>query len=129
MKKKTALTLVELMITVSILTTGIVLILRSFLTSAAVLESMDNRIKAMQLLSLKMSKFEQEIIESGKFTQETRETLKLGIRDAEETIEISPLEIKDVSDVNIDQVSIALFWQEAGKSQDMALSTYLPGKK
>ena len=43
-------TLVELMVTVSILAVGIVMVLRSFLSISSTLDSGSNRIIAMQLL-------------------------------------------------------------------------------
>ena len=129
-KNKKGLSLVELMIAVSILSIGIVLILRSFLSSASTLDSMYNRIKAMQLVEIKINDLEQESKEVGGVTaRSSQQELELGLRPATEKLEITPLEVEGFKDVNLDEVRVSLSWQEAGKFQDTILVIYLPEKK
>lgn len=128
LKNRKGFSLIELMIAVSILSIGIVLVLRSFLSSATTLNSMFSRIKAMQLLEIKMNELEQESNELGGITERgSQEEIKLGSRSANQILEIAPLEIEDFED--LDEIRIILSWQEAGRFQDEILATYLPKKK
>jgi len=122
--------LVELMVTVSILSVGIVGILRSFLTSASSLDSMSNRIKAYQILDTKMNEFEQKSIEEkGLSKGDIEEKITLLLRPAQVKAQITPLEIEGSDEVLLNEVKITLGWNESGKYRDATLSNYLPKKR
>jgi len=141
MKRSGGFTLVELMVTVSILAVGIVMVLRSFLSISAALDSGNNRIIAMQLLEEKMNALEQKAKEDAGVLLETKEEeVKVGNRDATLKLEITHLntpefevdesaEEKDKDKEKINEVKLTLFWKEAGINKDTILVTYLKNKE
>jgi prepilin-type N-terminal cleavage/methylation domain-containing protein len=137
--KEGAFTLVELMVTVSILAVGIVLVLRSFLSISAALDSGSNRIIAMQLLEEKMNALEQKAKEdAGVFPETKEEQARIGNRNAILKLEVVPLstpefgievqeEDKDKDKIN--EVKLMLLWKEANIDKDSILITYLKNKE
>ena len=133
--------MVELMVTVSILAVGIVMVLRSFLSISATLDSGDNRIMAMQLLEEKMDALEQKAKEdAGVFTETKEEEVKVGNRDATLKLEITHLntpefevdesaEEKAKDKEKINEVKLTLLWKESGIDKDAILVTYLKDKE
>jgi len=136
-----AFTLVELMVTVSILAVGIVMVLRSFLSISAALDSGNNRIMAMQLLEDKMNILEQKAKEDTGVLLETKEEeARAGNRDAVLKLEVTHLntpefeaeeteEEKKKDKEKINEVKLTLFWKEAGIDKDAILATYLKNKE
>ena len=137
MKRMEGFTLVELMVTVSILAVGIVMVLRSFLSISSTLDSGSNRIIAMQLLEAKMNMLEQkEKEETGVLTETKEEEVRVGNRDATLKLEITHLntpefevdesaEEKAKDKEKINEVKLTLFWKETGIYKDAILVTYL----
>lgn len=116
------------MVTVSILGIGIVLISRSFLSTLSVLDSMQNRVSALYLLSARMSALEEDTLGDDSLkTGETQEETALGNRQATFKSEIVPLDIEGFSDY-VNEVRLSLFWSEGHKSKDEILVAYLPSK-
>jgi Tfp pilus assembly protein PilE len=137
--KKGSFTLVELMVTVSILAIGIVLVLRSFLSISAALDSGSNRIMAMQLLEDKMNALEQKAkAEAGVFLETKEEETRLGNRDATLKLQVVSLSTpefplsgqeEEIDKEKINEVKLTLLWKEAGIEKDTILSTYLKNKE
>jgi len=130
------------MVTVSILAVGIVLVLRSFLSVAATLDSGSNRIMAVQLLETKMTALELQAKEEGGIIPESKEeVLRLGSRDAALKLEVVPLKLeefevkeeieeeKEGAKESINEVTLTLLWKEANRDMDSILVTYLKNKE
>jgi len=126
---KKGFTLVELMIAVSILCIGIVLVLRSFLNTASALNSLHNRIMAIQYLETKINALEQKALQDGGVqTGDTQEESVLGSHNALFRSEIYPLSIEEFKD-EVNEIRMSLFWREANKEKNEVLVTYLLNKK
>jgi len=129
--------LVELMVTVSILAVGIVMVLRSFLSVSAALDSGSNRIAAMQLLETKMNELEFKAKEEGGVLLETKqEEVVIGNRDAILKLEIVHLSTPEFgieeqggNKEKINEVKLTLLWKEANIDKDSILVTYLKNKE
>ena len=122
--KRKAFTLVELMIASTILSIGIVMVLRSFLSSASVLDTGENRIMAAQFLEQKMAGLEEEAVKNGEIDPlNSEEQLLLNNRKAVFTTEIAHLEDEAIAE-KISLATLTLSWREAGKERKKELSTY-----
>ena len=132
-------TLIELMVAVSILSLGIVLVVRSFLSITTALDSSRNRIQALQLLETKMTELETKVREGeGALPESKQEEAKINNRDAVLKLEIVPLEVEgfqpkeeelEEAQEVLNEVVLSVFWQEANRDKDAILSTYLITKK
>lgn len=120
-------TLVELMLAVSILSIGIVSILRSFLSAASAFDSASNSIKALQELQAGMADWEEKAIQEGGVTPgRTEDKLRLDSRDAFRKTEIVSLEMEELE--NLTEIKITLSWHENNKENNRSLATYLKRK-
>lgn len=132
---KRGFTLIELMVAVSILSIGIVAVLRSFCNSVTVLETMRNRIMALRFLDEKMGEIEQRAWEQEGIAEESQEAgISLGNRQAVYKLEVAVLEPEEeieegTEEENISEVKLSLFWKEAGREKDETVAIYLPVKK
>ena len=131
-------TLVEIMVAVSILSLGIVLVVRSFLNVASVLDTNQNRILAMQLLEARMVELELKAREEpGIEPQSKQEEAQVGLREAVYKLEITPLDIEELlvkqeegkEEEGINEVKLGVSWQEGSINKDVLLVTYLKNKK
>jgi len=130
-------TLVELMVTVSILAVGIVMVLRSFLSISAALDSGSNRIMAMQLLEDKMNALEQKAKEDAGVLLETKEEqARISNRDAILKLEVVHLstpefgiEEQEQDKDKINEVKLMLLWKETNIDKDSILITYLKNQE
>ena len=125
----TGFMLAELIIAVSILSVGLVLVLRSFLNANNVLDLSRNRILSMQFLEAKMADLEikakEELgLQPGKSNGE--ETL--GLRKASWYLEVLPIDIDDLAQ-ELNEVRYIVSWQEGGTSKEASLTTYVKRKK
>lgn len=122
---KKAFTLIELMIAVSILTIGVVMVLKSFLNSASVLDSLKNRLTAIAIIEKKACDLQEKVKEdSGIDEGRSAEDVAVGNRTAVLETEISSSEIEAIK-----QARVKLSWQEENKQKDETLVVYLPAKK
>ena len=123
--------LIELMVAASILSVGIVLILRSFLTVISALDLTSNRIGAMQFLEIKMNELEQKAREEGGIDPgESREEVVFGSRPGVWKLEAAPLEIDaPPGQEDVYEVKMTLLWQEGNKDKDEILATYFAAKE
>ena len=153
MKKKSGFTLIELMIAVSILTIGIVAVLRSFLSSQNFLDVAQNKVLAIRILDEKMDQIEEsrrveaalpkeeDAEQEGQATAQTEETeeIIIGNRKALLKQETSFLE-QDVQENNeetgqalqavsrIEEVKLTISWREGEKQKDEVLAAYFEKK-
>lgn len=116
---KKGFTLVELIMAVSILSVGIVLVLRSFLSIVTALDSSQNLIKALQFLEAKMSEVR---LVKGDTLQKTQGEINIGSRKASWNLELSPLESED-SEKSLEEIKLKVFWLEGNKHRDALLVT------
>ena len=135
MRDALGLTLVELIVAVSILSIGVVLVARGFLTASAGLSSARNRITAVQFLESQMAHLQQQAIEEGGLhpTHDSGIT-DLNQRPATWDLEVIPVEPevpaeeeaeKPRQPVELAEVRLRLAWQEGRRDQDVTLVTYL----
>ncbi|MBM3245381.1 MAG: prepilin-type N-terminal cleavage/methylation domain-containing protein [Candidatus Omnitrophica bacterium] len=129
-KEKSGFSLVELMITVSILTVGIVIILRSFLTNTQAIDSMSNRLKSLEALSSKAAELEKQSLENNGLAEWSgQEDIAIGLRQAILSAEVAPFKIEEDEDPVLSKIKLRISWQESGKKQDMLLEAFLPLKE
>jgi len=127
---KKSFTLVELMISVSILAIGIVLVLRSFLSTSTALDISQDYVEAIMLLQGKMSELEERV------------KLNSGVEPGEESTTITFLEhdavfskkITEVAETGEDgktelsgfsEVELKLAWKQSNRDRDAILGTYI----
>jgi type II secretion system protein I len=133
-----AFTLLELIVAVSIVSIGLVLILRSFILMAQAQASATNRINANKFLQEKMAEIIQLSFEEEGLDETSKEgRVKIDSRRFRWTLEISPLEITeeeqieegdDEQEKRLNEVNLTIFWKEANREKEASLATYLPGK-
>ena len=121
--------LVELMVVVSILSIGIVLVVRSFLNSAKALNISQNRIAAANFLEKKMAELEEKaFLERGLIAATAQESIKLGFLNATYSSEIAPISVEDLDKV-LSEARLTLSWREGNISQNAVLGTYFKNKE
>lgn len=128
-KKYSAFSLIELMLAVSVLSIGIVLIARSFISSAGAIDTGENRMMAVNLLDGKMSEIEE------KFACGLGETVEPYSREA--AINGRPAGLNcEVSEYALEKktrtaskVTLFLSWKEGSRAQDETLVTYFEKNK
>ena len=132
--KKKGLSLIELMIAVSILSIGIVAVLRSFLSVTTAIDSTSNLISSFQFLEDKANELELEAYRQDSVeTDVKREAVKLNHRKAIYTIETSKVEFQQEQEQKeklerfaVNEFNLTLSWQESGRQKQTTLSTYFP---
>ncbi|MDD4899802.1 MAG: prepilin-type N-terminal cleavage/methylation domain-containing protein [Candidatus Omnitrophica bacterium] len=129
MKAVKAFSLVELMVAVSILSIGIVLVIRSFLASAKVINISQNRIASANFLENKMAELEEKaFIERGLVQAATQETVKINYLNANYTSEIALIS-DEVLNKYLSEAKLSLDWKEGPVSQNAVLGTYFKNKE
>lgn len=121
---KLAFSLVELMIAVSILSIGIVAVVRSLLTSAQAIDSLNNRVRSMQILDEKLNFFKEEITKGDLDNQSDEEEIKLNIRPASLYWKISKIQSKAGEDTPLKEIDLKLSWKESGQEKESKLNAY-----
>lgn len=124
--------LLEVMVSVAILSVGLVLVLGSFITAIGALQTSQNRIYAIQLLEEKMAEIEQEALQEGG-TEPGRSEGEFVLKDRrfDWTLEVAPVEEKEDLDLSeeLNVVRLTVSWLERGSSKDVSVVTYLGNKK
>ena len=128
---KKGFTLIELIVAVSILSVGIVLILRSFLSSSGAIGLIADRMEALQILESRMADLKMKAMTGAMDPANTSEQIDLNNRAATYNTAISILKSGDTEDESSDfrEARISLGWQEDNKGQDESLATYFENKK
>lgn len=126
--REKSFTLVELMISVTILSLGIVMVTRSLLGSASALDATQNRIDAARFLDGRMAELQIEALKSGGVKiASLQEDVKLNSRQATYRLDISALQAES-EEPKLNRVDLALSWKESNVGKDEFLSGYLPNK-
>ncbi len=125
-------TFVELMVTVVVLSVGLVFIIQGYMTAIDALNTAQIRLEVIPFLEAKMDEIETYAEENngtirtsseGDFFVDSREaTWNLDIVGVEEEEDI------DLSGV-LNEVRLKVSWQENNYAKDISLSTLLPNKK
>lgn len=123
-------TLVELMVAVSILSLGIVLVSRSFLSAASALNSAQSRIEAVQFLEGKISLLEEKAKqEKGLSAEEGKEEeTVINNRVSVYNSEIIPLETEGLEE-NINEARLKLTWKENNINKNETMGSYFKNKE
>jgi type II secretion system protein I len=122
---KKAFTLVELMVTVSILAIGVVMVLRSFLNSACSLDFVSNKIEAVGVIERRINELQFEAIqENGLGAFAASQEAKVGGRRAELKTEVSPSAVEGLNEARLD-----VSWRQEDKNKNEALVAYFKKKE
>ncbi len=125
-------TLVELMVAVFILASGIALVVRSFSSIAAALDNCDNRVAAVRFMAEKMAETElREKEESGIAEAEEENSLQLGSRAAVCINRAAAVDNPqaDEEDISLVENILTVSWKEGNKNKNAVLAAYFKQKK
>jgi prepilin-type N-terminal cleavage/methylation domain-containing protein len=125
---KKGFTLIELVMAVSILSIGVVLVLRSFLSSSGALNVIGDRLSAIEILEGKVSALKEDAFAGALKEANTNDQVDLNNRKASYNLQINKLNSDD-KETNIKEVRLGLSWQEDNKGQEEILATYIENKK
>ncbi|MBL7130563.1 MAG: hypothetical protein ISS45_04040 [Candidatus Omnitrophica bacterium] len=123
---KKSISLVELMLTVVILSMGIVMILKSFLSIASALGYTKNKIAALQFLDGKIAGLQEMALKEEDILEgENQGEIRLGEKDFSWvrdffSVVYSEEEIDEIKGVNLD-----VFWKEGNINKQQSLSAYI----
>jgi len=119
-------TLIELMTAVSILSIGIVLILRSYLSVVSALDSSQSRIDANVFLESKMNALSEELLRSQKMEKNSdSDTVVINGKDAQWSMDISDLEEDPESKTDLSDIKLKVSWEEGNREKGATLETYV----
>jgi len=131
--KNKALTLVELMVAVSILSIGIVSVLHSFMRIASALNTSSTYVTAYTLLEEKMN-----VLRVNTYADQAADVLPyqedvvLGVRTAQLKVDVRRIELEASQETEIEElqalneVIYSLTWKELNKEKSVFLGTYFP---
>ncbi len=129
---KKGFSLVELMVAVSILSIGIVFILRSFINMVSALDISAAQIEVIQLLDSQACVLEEQLNQEKGFVFEGEEkVVKIGVREARQKIEVTLLELEraeeeqEQEELTIHELTMTVAWKQGYKDKKMILSTYI----
>ena len=142
------LTLVEVMVATAILSIGLVLVVRSWLTAVAALDTAQHRIKAIQFLETKLTHLTLQAQEpAGIQPGSHEEPVALNRRVASWKLDVEPVSAEELTqgeastpgtedqpgasesrshEVDVVKVQMSLSWREGRRGQEVVLATYLP---
>ena len=124
--------LIELIVAVSILSIGLVFVLRSLLTASSASNIIADKIAAIELLETRLAEIE-ELAEQGalKDGNDTIDVM-LGDRKAQISLQITPLGTGDDKEENKEEIKMidaSVSWKSGGKDMDESLKTSIKNKK
>lgn len=129
MSEKKGFTLIELIVAISILTIGILGVVRSLLSTTSVLDTIQTRLLAVQLLTEKAAELEQESRQGGGVVpSERQETVKLLNHDATFSLAIVPIEIEELKD-DLIQANLSVTWRGDFTDRQTTVAFYLARQK
>jgi hypothetical protein len=128
----TGFTFVELMVTVVILMSGLILIIQSFVTAAGAFNTTQNYIQVLQFLDAKMQETESSArINNGIIRDDSKGEFSFGPRNFEWVLEVTGVEKSEELDLSEDlnKVTLTVSWIEKNNPKKLAVETYLSNKK
>ena len=132
---KRAMTLVELMVAVAVLSMGIVVILQSRLGVISALIAVDNQIAALKILEKKVNDLEfLTIKEAGIENRSVREDISIGKEQGTYQLTVRPVTINTEEYPLSEQpilleASVQLAWQQERAQKKVGWSTLWPSKE
>ena len=125
-----AFSMIELMVAISVLSIGIILIARSFLSASSALSSCESRIVALSFLEGKMAEVEEMTLNGEENLAGPNASVLINGRNAEFKSDLQVMKIgKDEDGLFINKVMLNVSWREANRSYDEDLGTYVEIKK
>ncbi len=127
-KSQKAMSLIELMVTVAILSIGIIGVARSFLVVTNALSYTQNKILALEFLDSKIGQVRQEVLNQSSYEDiDTSGEVRLNNKDFSWKISISSLGIGEAAEEaqNIKELSARAVWKESNRKRDQIIKTYL----
>lgn len=124
--KQNAISLIELMLTVSILSIGLVFILRSFFTVIGALNYAQNKIAAVYLLDAEMAALKETALTEKNFTEGIVEkTVNFeGKNFSCRTESFYLLDEKQIKIEDLKATALSIGWEEAGKTKEEKIISY-----
>ena len=122
-REKDGFTLVEILVTLTILAAAIPALLQAFTTATRNQALSDNSTKALYLLKFRMAEIEMEGYpdagqESGEFGENTRYLWRSVVED---------IESEEVE--NIRRVTVTVTWQHKNRERSMSMSTFMADRQ
>ncbi len=128
--KRSAFSMIELMVTVSVLSIGVILIARSFLTASGALSSCESRIVALSFLESKMAEVEERAFNGEENFASPNESVLINARTATFASSSQDMKIgEDEDGLFVNKVILNVSWREANKPQEEDLGTYIEIEK
>jgi hypothetical protein len=115
------------MVAVSILSIGMIFVLRSFLTTSGALSISESRLNAVQFLESKMDEYEEKAASEQDITASEQIEMRLGDRDAMYSAQVNSAAMEDGKD-ELWEVSLALSWKEGIRDEDEIIGTCFKNK-
>jgi prepilin-type N-terminal cleavage/methylation domain-containing protein len=125
-------TLIELILSVLILSFGLVAIIGAYISVNNGLNSIQNRLAAVEFLKEKYALLRQKAIEEGGFKPfDLKEEVVLNGRPAVYGLQISSLSSSDNPDLSRDlnSAGLSLSWKEHGVDKKISISTYIENQR
>lgn len=129
---KNAFTFVELMVTVVILLSGLVLIIQSFVTAAGAFNTTQNYNQVLRFLDAKMQETESlAAINNGIRREDSQGEFVFGPRNFAWELKVQGVEKTDEPDLSEDLniVTLSVSWQEKNYPKNLSLQTLFKNKK
>lgn len=134
---KKSFTLIELMLSVTILTIGVTMILKSFFTVTSALNHIGNKIIALRFLDAQMAHFHEKALNRENILEgETPAAVELKKNGFQWRAYLSPVfyskldeEEEGVEIKGLKEVRLVISWKEANRDKEEALSAYLEVKE
>lgn len=130
--RKKAFTFVELMVTVVILMSGLILIIQSFVSAAGAFNTTQNYIQVLQFLDAKMQETESLArINNGLRREDSKGEFSFGPRNFEWVLEVTGVEKTEELDLSEDlnKVILTVTWTEKNYPKKLSLETLVKNKK
>jgi hypothetical protein len=122
--------MIELMVAVSVLSVGVILIARSFLSSSGALSSCEGRIVALSFLESRMAGVEEKVLDGEKSFSAQSEPVLINGRNAKFDSRSQEIKIGEEKDkLYLNNVMMTVSWLEANKPYDEILGAYFETKK
>ena len=122
--------MIELMVTVSVLSIGIILIARSFLSASGALSSCESRIIGLNFLEGKMAQVEEKAVNGEDDLTLPEESVLINGKTANFKSGIEEIRIgKPEDELSIKKVMLNVGWSEANRPDNEDLSVYVETKK
>ena len=130
MYKRSAFSMIELMVAVSVLSIGVILIARSFLSASSALSSCESRIVALSFLEGRMAEIEEKALNGEEDLAGPDESVSINGRKADFKSGSQEMKIgKNEDGLSVNKIMLSVGWREDNRPYDEDLGTYVEIKK